>query len=80
MAWVETVDSWVAIVASKVRLSTVGLTRISDLGPLSAGPESAVRPVVGVRVDACRGCSGDYWLGIRYALGTGAGRGRVGQN
>lgn len=36
VAWVETVDSWVAITASKVHLSTVGLTRISDLGPLLA--------------------------------------------
>lgn len=34
VVWIETADTWIAVTATKVRLSDLGLTRIRDLGPL----------------------------------------------
>lgn len=34
VAWIETVDTWVAVAASRVPLAEVGLMRIRDVGPL----------------------------------------------
>jgi len=36
VAWVETADSWIAVAAPRVQVSSLGLTRIRDLGPLLA--------------------------------------------